>query len=315
MPANATGGPKWRRSFPYKVDYNDHFETPLIAYQDILPLLEWLMLLSTSCRKDGKKTGKSQVDQQQQQQRANFCIYDPYYCNGKAADLLREIGFENVIHAPRDFYGDIEQNQIPNYDALVTNPPYSDQHKMDCLSFCFQQLRAESKPFFILMPNYVAARNYYREQLYANNNNKSNGDQGVIAEDVCYIIPNQAYEYEHPDGTGHDIPPFASLWYCGIGKDRVRQVRDEWMERHKEIDKKSPRLAVSVEELQQWNAIPTMKRPNPRQRRKRQQQQQRQLIGKEQDTPSKEETVVSAKTSTKTSKYRNREGRRGKKRF
>ena len=27
-------------SFPYNVDYCDHFETPLVAYQDISPLLD-----------------------------------------------------------------------------------------------------------------------------------------------------------------------------------------------------------------------------------------------------------------------------------
>ena len=27
-------------SYPYRADYNDHFETPLRAYQDVAPLLE-----------------------------------------------------------------------------------------------------------------------------------------------------------------------------------------------------------------------------------------------------------------------------------
>lgn len=28
------------QAYPYKVDYNDHFETPLIAYKDIEPVLK-----------------------------------------------------------------------------------------------------------------------------------------------------------------------------------------------------------------------------------------------------------------------------------
>jgi len=28
------------QAYPYKVDYNDHFETPLTAYKDIQPILE-----------------------------------------------------------------------------------------------------------------------------------------------------------------------------------------------------------------------------------------------------------------------------------
>lgn len=131
----------WPRPFPYRVDYNDHFETPKIAYVDICPLLDIISAKSRECH----------------------CIYDPYFCNGRTKTLLCELGFSNVVHECRDFYQDIENDTIPHHDTFVSNPPYSDQHKEKCLEFVLEQLRAKDRPFFILMPNYVAAREYYRK--------------------------------------------------------------------------------------------------------------------------------------------------------
>jgi hypothetical protein len=76
---------------------------------------------------------------------------------------LLELGFSNVVHECRDFYQDIENHTIPHHDTFVSNPPYSDQHKEKCLEFVMEQLHTKDRPFFILMPNYVAAREYYRK--------------------------------------------------------------------------------------------------------------------------------------------------------
>jgi hypothetical protein len=132
-------------SFPYETEYADHFETPLQAYKDVAPLWDAL-------RPD----------------RRRHRIYDPYYCNGRTQRLLRdELGFPQVIHARRDFYEDISKDKVPPHDTLVSNPPYSDNHKERCLDFCFQQLQTATcrRPFFLLLPNYVAARDYYRQRV------------------------------------------------------------------------------------------------------------------------------------------------------
>jgi hypothetical protein len=39
-----------------------------------------------------------------------------------------------------------------SYDVLVTNPPYSADHKERALGFCL----ASAKPWLLLLPNYVA---------------------------------------------------------------------------------------------------------------------------------------------------------------
>lgn len=108
--------------------------------------------------------------------------------------------------------------------------------------------------FFLLMPNYVASREYYRTR-----------EQG----DVVYLLPSQPYEYNHPEGTGKEVPPFTSLWFCGIGKERVQTVQDFWDSIHGKEGQAKSTLVMSLESLRVSGTIPTQKRPNPRQRKKK----------------------------------------------
>jgi len=168
--------------------------------------------------------------------------------NGRSGQLLRELGFK-VIHEKRDFYKDIEQDRVPRHDVLITNPPYSDKHKRQCLDYCLRGLRVKNKPFLILMPQYVAARQYYRD---------------LHPDDVVYLIPNERYQYDHPEGTGKEESPFDSLWFCGVGKDHIESIRKYWNK-----DTKRPRMAASLEELEQLGAISTQNRPGARQRKRK----------------------------------------------
>lgn len=106
--ANSPLSETWKESFPYETAYRDHFETPLQAYNGIAPLLDELISISSP--------------------RSNVTIYDPYYCDGRAGELLRQLGFQ-VEHQKRDFYKDIKEGKVPRHDILLTNPPFSDQHK------------------------------------------------------------------------------------------------------------------------------------------------------------------------------------------
>ena len=87
---------KWKAKYDYETDYNDHFETPRIAYEDILPLLDGL---------------------DEKARRKDHALYDPYYCNGRAAVLLSKLGFHKVIHRKRDFYKDVQNETIPDHDV------------------------------------------------------------------------------------------------------------------------------------------------------------------------------------------------------
>lgn len=87
---NIKSNHKWN----FSVDYNDHFETPLQAYEDINVIIE---LLSS-------EIAKSKTD---------LCIYDPYFCKGKMVEHLNSLGYANVINRNADFYSDISKRRVP----------------------------------------------------------------------------------------------------------------------------------------------------------------------------------------------------------
>eukprot|EP00913_Durusdinium_trenchii_P002227 g2057.t1 len=88
----------------------DHFETSADALHDVAPLL----------RRAAKQRHLAVDD---------LRVYDPYYCNGRAKELLKALGFRRAINRRRDFYADIAHNTVPQFHVLLTNPPYSGDHK------------------------------------------------------------------------------------------------------------------------------------------------------------------------------------------
>ena len=70
-------------------------------------------------------------------------------------------GFTGLVHENRDFYADVKSGQVPEYDILITNPPYSADHKERILAY----VRGTGKPWALLLPNYVATKQYYTEML------------------------------------------------------------------------------------------------------------------------------------------------------
>ena len=64
-------------SYPFPVEYGDHFETPLEAYKDVAPVL------SAVAKRLRKPTN-------------TLAVYDPYYCKGAAVRQLAQLGFNKV---------------------------------------------------------------------------------------------------------------------------------------------------------------------------------------------------------------------------
>jgi len=78
------------------------------------------------------------------------------------------------------------------------------------------------------------------------------------------------HDCHHPKGTSKETSPFASLWHCGLGKDKAKLAEEHWETfEWKHQDRPKPKLAISLEESKDMGAIPTEKRPNPRQRNKK----------------------------------------------
>jgi hypothetical protein len=188
-----------RPAFSFVVDDTDHCETPASAYSDLLPLLD------ACCRIFGKN-------------RRALRIYDPYYCNGAVIRHLGNIGFMDVYNQCEDFYSVQAADKIPQYDVLVTNPPYSGEHIEKLLSFC----TSSGKPWFCLLPHWVYTKSYYNRH-------------GL--RDVWYLVKHTIrYAYEPPKwvnaGNGSTAidkgrqrtAPFPSFWYCWYPQVQREQV-------------------------------------------------------------------------------------------
>jgi len=109
-------------------------------------------------------------------QHSILVVYDPYYCLGAVVDAIAALGVarENVLNANRDFYADIAQGSVPEHGILVTNPPYSADHKQKLLDFLVAAASSASAasstakraaPFALLMPAWVAATDYWQHFL------------------------------------------------------------------------------------------------------------------------------------------------------
>lgn len=244
------------KDYPYPVDYCDHFETSLEAYQDIDPILQ---AVAQALGHRDKRELK---------------IYDPYYCQGATIGLLCGLGYSrsNIFHRKRDFYKDIENKNIPDYDVLVTNPPYSELHKEKCLSFC----ENSNKPYLLLLPNYIATKQYFLSSPHV--------------QEIHYLAPPDRYQYQHPEGTGHAASPFFSLWFiCFSTLSSQVQVSHPHLFHlpptvpskilhHPPHHPKRKSLAsvpihrwgrlLSLKELREQKLVPTQKRPSSKQRQR-----------------------------------------------
>eukprot|EP00039_Didymoeca_costata_P023629 m.7738 g.7738 ORF g.7738 m.7738 type:complete len:295 (+) comp3764_c0_seq2:77-961(+) len=209
-PYSDSNAPKQKH--PFVVEAADHCETPLIAYKDVAPALEKLAELM----------GKT---------KSTLKIYDPYFCAGGVKQHFKECGFPNVYNECEDFYQKINSNTIPDYDVLVTNPPYSTQpfdHIETLLSFC----RKMCKPYMILQPVYVYMKEYYHWSV------RPRDDK--IPVGPLFITPSSRYTYRTPRGfrdvKAGDLAtsPFVTMWFCEVGKYRS-DILKWWCEQGKEL--------------------------------------------------------------------------------
>ena len=183
-----------RPRYSFQVDDTDHCETPMQAYKDLLDVLDRI----------AKSLNKK---------RSNLIIYDPYYCDGGVKKKLFSYGFTSVINRNRDFYEDIKKNNTPEYDVLITNPPYSGVHMEKLLEFC-SKIAQLGKPFLLLLPHFVYTKDYYQRAL-----------SSKVSSDVFFLVPEIRYSYFPPTWveakTGskaleqgrNKTAPFPSFWY------------------------------------------------------------------------------------------------------
>ena len=192
-------------SFPFDTDPDDHCESPVEAYRDIAPLLR----LCTA------------TNRQTQAAMSPTRIYDPYYCNGAVIRNLESLGFSNVYNRKEDCYrlwdmcgsalGSSSRCSYPEFDVLVTNPPYSADHIEKLIDHVTVSKLFGQRPWFLLLPQFVHKKDYYVEKT----------------RDIrpFYIVPHKRYVYLPPpafrESKKSDVhkksSPFVSMWYVWGG--------------------------------------------------------------------------------------------------
>eukprot|EP00750_Incisomonas_marina_P000785 INCI10586.1.p1 GENE.INCI10586.1~~INCI10586.1.p1 ORF type:complete len:307 (-),score=69.47 INCI10586.1:180-977(-) len=229
---------------PFEADYCDHFATSKRAFADIAPVLRCLGEQAGHCT-DLKKTPPSN----------EVVIYDPYYCDGAMKTIVGALGFPNIRHENVDFYQCIAHGLTPDHDIIVSNPPYSEDHKIKCMKYCV----ADKRPWLLAMPIYVAKKAWWKAATSS------------LKFPPVYLVPKKKYEYNHPEGTGHSTSPFESCWFIG-GVQTAEHAAGlkACLQRMCSSSSAGLRVAFSLQELERnLGVVSTKKRPNPKQRKKR----------------------------------------------
>lgn len=220
----------------FEVDYNDHFETPIQAYKDLSPWLE----------AEADKLGKTVPELE---------LYDPYFCQGSMVELLtKNLGIKRVINENKDFYDVIARNIVPKHDVLITNPPYSGEHKTKLLDFL--KSGGKDRPFALLLPAYCATKSYWKDFVLQS------------PRPCYYAMPKERYEFAHPEGTGKELPPFYSCWFLGNSSSTAPSLQSKFSDYSSAQGGSRVVLLSSPEEMGRRGFIKVERRLNPKQRKK-----------------------------------------------
>lgn len=181
----------------------DHCETPLVAYEDIAPALDWLF----------------------PSRRKSVRIYDPYYCAGSVVKKLNNLGFERVINNNVDCYSDWK---LSENDVLVTNPPYSTDHMEKLAERCCRE--GVKQPWLWLVPEWTHKKKEVvsilgqRRPLFLSPTSR-----------YVYEPPRHMREKTKSD-THKKTAPFHSIWIVWAGtQQRTDALASWWFQRKNSI--------------------------------------------------------------------------------
>ena len=130
----------------------------------------------------------------------DWAIWEPACGKGNLVNELNRLGYQCIgsdILTDWDFLKD----EMPVYDFIITNPPYSIKHKF--IARCY----ALGKPFALLMP-LTALETEYRQSLYSRHG-------------LQIILMPKRINFETPSGNGSGSW-FATAWFT----NRLNLPRD-----------------------------------------------------------------------------------------
>ena len=147
-------------------------------------------------------------------QPAELRIYDPYYCAGQVKRNLESLGFPNVYNVCEDFYAVIAEGRTPEYDVLITNPPYG-RVPFDHVEKLTAFLATQAKPWLVVQPAYCYTKDYWPVLM------------GGLAPQPFFLTPAspRGYIYQTPKGMRGVLKakklktsPFVTFWYGWFGE-------------------------------------------------------------------------------------------------
>jgi hypothetical protein len=111
-------------------------------------------------------------------------LWLPFYNDGSAKELVKSLGFKDVLHEDKDFFTYYEKDRI-----LIDNPPFSLKRKV--IEYAWEK----KKPFCLLLPCDTLERKYFKKYI----------------KGLQIIIPEKRYRY---NDEAKVTPPFKSVWFC-----------------------------------------------------------------------------------------------------
>ena len=194
--------PAAKASLSFDADWHDHCETPFDAFRDVEPLL-------------------FRIAQALGRTKETLRIYDPYYCEGTMRAHLSRLGFTDVHNVDEDCYAVWEAGRTPQFDVLVTNPPFSGDHMLRALRFA----AACGKPWLLLLPNFVCFKKSYDTVVPPH-------------QQPFFLVPSKRYTFYAP-GRSVDISaptsPFDTFWHVSTrslpGGDAAHDAICDWWDR------------------------------------------------------------------------------------
>jgi len=119
-------------------------------------------------------------------------VYEPFTNDtSKSHIYIHDHGFKTVSHIG-DFYSD-----PPNFDIILTNPPFSDIQRV--LSRLFEL----QKPFILIVPLSLIVRQYFRQ----------------YRDKVSILIPAKRIQFERENSN--DRSPFDCIYVTNLHIDKL----------------------------------------------------------------------------------------------
>ncbi len=296
--------PSTASAHPFEADPRDHAETPFQAYRDIAPLLRALAQRLygsvVSDASDDDTDGTTLVAAASRQLR----IYDPYYCEGSMVAYLARLGFTNVYNRNEDFYAVVAAGRVPDFDVLVTNPPFSGDHMERIVRWA----EGCGRPWLLLMPDFVANKPYYhafrhrctsasakpvylgptrQAYVFAAPLHTPDGVTPLVGQrPATAVVPagvkkkaadkneddDNDNEYDEGEGEGKvQVLPagcFQCVWFVHLGEAHAEAVLARWHEEHSAAGAE----ATIASEARLLPQLTIARRPTPAERRWRKKQ-------------------------------------------